>query len=89
MKQEMVITLFAAAALSSASAAECAATDRELMSDAYWAIWNDAEQSRIDADIEANRKADGTFDLAAPDTSLEQGVSWGCPRLALYMVAKI
>ena len=41
--------------------------DRSLMSDAYWSIWNDAEQARIDADIERNRKADGTFDIAAPD----------------------
>ena len=43
------------------------AENRELMSDAYWAIWNDAEQARIDADIEKNRKADGTFEVAAPD----------------------
>lgn len=41
--------------------------DRSVISDAYWEIWNDAEQARIDADIEANRKADGTFDIAAPD----------------------
>ena len=41
--------------------------DRSLMSDAYWSIWNDAEQARIDADIERNRKADGAFDVAAPD----------------------
>ena len=33
--------------------------DRSLMSDAYWSIWNDAEQARIDADIEKNRKVDG------------------------------
>ena len=41
--------------------------DRSVISDAYWEIWNDAEQARIDEDIEANRKADGTFDIAAPD----------------------
>ena len=40
---------------------------RELMSDAYWAIWSDAEQARIDADIEKNRKADGSFEVDAPD----------------------
>ena len=34
------------------------AESRSAMSDDYWAIWNDAEQARIDADIEANRKAD-------------------------------
>ena len=41
--------------------------DRSLMSDAYWSIWNDAEQARIDADIEKNRKADGAFEVDAPD----------------------
>ena len=69
------LAVLAVATLSAVSAAEGAATDREVMSDAYWAIWNDAEQARIDADIEANRKADGTFDVAAPDgaeVSVEQ-----------------
>jgi len=60
-------TILVAAVVASSGSIFAAATDRELMSDAYWAIWNDAEQSRIDADIEANRKADGMFDLAAPD----------------------
>ena len=27
----------------------------------YWERWNDDEQARIDADIEANRKADAAF----------------------------
>ena len=36
-----------------------------VLDDAYWAVWNDAEQSRIDADIERHRKADGIF--AVPD----------------------
>ena len=35
--------------------------DRSAMSDAYWEIWNDAEQARIDADIEANRKEAGMY----------------------------
>ena len=43
------------------------AIDRSAMSDKYWEIWNDAEQARIDADIEANRKADGEFAIEAPD----------------------
>ena len=30
-----------------------------VMSPAYWALWNDEVQARIDADIERNRKADG------------------------------
>ena len=41
--------------------------DRASMSDAYWKIWNDAEQARIDADIEKHRKADGAFEVDAPD----------------------
>lgn len=32
-----------------------------VMSPEYWKIWNDEEQARIDADIEANRKADAVF----------------------------
>ena len=37
-----------------------AAEDTEgVMSPAYWALWNDEVQARIDADIERNRKADG------------------------------
>ena len=32
--------------------------DKSVMSDRYWEIWNDAEQAKIDADIERNRKAD-------------------------------
>ena len=31
------------------------------MKPGYWERWNDDEQARIDADIEANRKADGSF----------------------------
>ena len=54
------------AALALSAAAEFNA-DRSAMSDAYWAIWNDAEQARIDADIEKNRKADASFAVAAPD----------------------
>ena len=37
------------------------------MDDRYWEIWNADEQARIDADIEANRKADGAFFLGVPD----------------------
>ena len=36
------------------------------MSEKYWQVWNDAEQAKIDADIEANRKADASFDVDAP-----------------------
>ena len=41
--------------------------DRSAMSDAYWQIWNDAVQAKIDADIEKYRKADATVEVAAPD----------------------
>ena len=53
------------AALALAVPAACGA-GRSVMSDAYWAIWNDAEQARIDADIERNRKADAMVRVAAP-----------------------
>ena len=41
--------------------------DRSVMSDAYWNIWNDDVQAKIDADIEKYRKADGVFEVDAPD----------------------
>ena len=41
--------------------------DRSVMSDAYWELWNADVQSRIDADIEKYRKADGAFEVDAPD----------------------
>ena len=41
--------------------------DRSVMSDAYWKIWNDQAQAKIDADIEKYRKADASFEIAAPD----------------------
>ena len=41
--------------------------DRSVMSEKYWEIWNDAEQAKIDADIEANRKADAVVGVAAAD----------------------
>ena len=36
---------------------------RGYMSEAYWAMWNDEEQARIDNDIEQYRKADGEFTI--------------------------
>ena len=41
--------------------------DRSVMSDAYWKIWNDDVQAKIDADIEKYRKADASVEVAAPD----------------------
>ena len=68
MKVHVFPALLALAVCRSLWAADPAdGSDRDLMSDAYWAIWNDAEQARIDADIEKNRKADGAFEVDAPD----------------------
>ena len=39
---------------------------RSDMSPEYWRIWNAAEQARIDADIERNRKADAVVAVDAP-----------------------
>jgi len=47
--------------------------DRSAMSDAYWKIWNDDVQARIDADIEQFRKADATVEVAAPDVKASGG----------------
>ena len=41
--------------------------DPSVMSEDYWNIWNAEAQARIDADIEKNRKADGAFEVNAPD----------------------
>ncbi len=49
--------------------------DRTAMSNAYWNIWNDQVQAKIDADIEKYRKADATVEIPAPDgveVSVEQ-----------------
>ena len=69
MGRKMKTCMFTALAALSCGlqAAAGAAFDRSLMSDAYWKIWNDAEQARIDADIEANRKSNGAFEIDAPD----------------------
>ena len=44
-----------------------AGCDGAAMSEDYWAVWNAAEQARMDADIERYRKADGTFAVDAPE----------------------
>ena len=41
--------------------------DRSVMSQAYWDVWNDGLQGRIDADIERYRQTDATLEVAAPD----------------------
>ena len=58
------LLFFSLAALSASAAFQ---VDRSAMSDQYWAIWNDAVQAKIDADIERYRKADAAV-LAACET---------------------
>jgi len=56
-----IVSAFAAAAAFAAvpKIPRNAAEDTEnIMSQKYWDVWNDAVQKKIDADIEANRKAD-------------------------------
>ena len=36
-----------------------------IMAAGYWAVWNDAEQARIDADIDAYRKADASLKVGS------------------------
>ena len=61
-----VSALLAGVLLSSGAFAEFK-VDRSAMSDAYWEIWNDGVQAKIDADIEKYRKADASVEVAAPD----------------------
>ena len=53
-------------AVAASSARADFAVDRSVMSEAYWRIWNGDVQRKIDAEIEANRKADGAFAVDAP-----------------------
>lgn len=59
----MILAMVAVASVVQAESA----IDRSAMSDNYWSIWNDNVQKRIDADIEKYRKADGAFEVPAPD----------------------
>ena len=60
------VALVVSVLMASASAAQFQ-MDRSVMGEKYWRIWNEKEQARIDADIEANRKADMTVEVGAPD----------------------
>ena len=65
---EMKTTLATTAALALALTVQAEfKVDRSAMSDAYWKVWNDDVQAKIDADIEKNRKADASIEIAAPD----------------------
>ena len=59
MKSKMIVV----AALAATAAQAEFKIDRSVMSEAYWNVWNDDVQKRIDADIEKYRKADGAFAL--------------------------
>lgn len=52
------------------------AEQNKAMSEAYWKLWNQEEQARIDRDIEAHRKAEGRFQVAGipegADVQVEQ-----------------
>ena len=63
MKKQLIVTglLFSAFAASAEFK-----IDRSVMSDRYWAIWNDEVQAKIDADIEKYRKADAAVEVDAP-----------------------
>ena len=63
MKKLIFSTLF----LGATASAVAFGIDRSVMSEAYWKIWNDAEQARIDADIEKNRKANAHLAVTAGD----------------------
>jgi GH35 family endo-1,4-beta-xylanase len=72
VKRILVVLQFVA--LASVGVAEFK-PNRSVMSDAYWKVWNDDVQKRIDADIEKYRKADAVVDISAPDgveVSVEQ-----------------
>ena len=66
MNRTMMLAACAVAAAAFSAKGDFA-MDRSVMSDKYWAIWNDEVQAKIDADIERNRKADATVEVAAPD----------------------
>ena len=67
--QNAVGAMMMAAALSACGQAAHGAfkVDRSVMSDAYWRIWNDEAQAKIDADIEKHRKADAEIEVGAPE----------------------
>ena len=64
MRNALTFIVAASAAVSASAEFKC---DRSVMSDAYWSIWNDDVQAKIDADIERYRKADAAVAVAAPD----------------------
>lgn len=70
MKKGLLVILLAGLGLSASGQnafPKYQSEDKEnIMSDAYWAIWNPKVQAKIDADIDANRKADAELYLDIP-----------------------
>ena len=69
--KRMLFALGAAAAVLGSCFAEAGRPLRsepfgEVMSEAYWKIWNDDVQRKVDADIERNRKSDCEVAVDAP-----------------------
>ena len=65
---EMKNLLTAAGAAILAIGAQAGFTpDKSVMDKAYWALWNDEVQAKIDADIEQYRKADASVAIDAPE----------------------
>lgn len=65
MKQSLTLFLMTMCCLAHAQTSSiptCASEDTgHVMSEGYWEVWNDAEQARIDKDIDTYRKADAVF----------------------------
>ena len=55
MKKQLLVASLTSVVLTASAAFQ---VDKSVMSDKYWRIWNDDVQTKIDADIERNRKAD-------------------------------
>ena len=66
MRNFVYFVLFVGACLSFCVFAECV-VDGSVVGDAYSKLWNADVQRRIDERIERHRKADGDFEVSAPD----------------------
>ncbi len=63
MKQQLLILIILMLSLSNLTAQKQQVMTKELMSDAYWKIWNPEVQAKIDHDIDKYRKADAVLKL--------------------------
>ena len=67
MKSCPIFAALAASVLMASASAAQFQIDRSVMNEAYWKLWSDKVQAKIDADIEKYRKADAMMEVAAPD----------------------